>query len=252
MKFENKLIEDRWKGIKQPKVLIATIQSDANAWCQNRWFGKIMFLKDYYDILIFENSDTDGNYETLKLLAHNYPNIIVKRGKTGIKDTLKKIVANRNLTLSYVRKYTGYDYVMFLDSDVFPPIQIIKTFLKRKLDVQCGLCFVSYDGYNVRPALNFFPEDLEGGNDSKAVAWIRDRKPRLIKIRENGMGCVFIKTNVLHKHKSLKFKSNKVKRGENTFYNEDLTFTGELRDKGYDLWLDLKMECKHEMKGQLK
>jgi len=252
MKFENKLLEERWKEIKQPKVLMAVITSDANAWCQNRWFGKVMFLKKYFDILIFENSDTTGNYETLKLLAHNYPNIIVKRGKTNVKNTLQKIVANRNLVLNYVRKYKGYDYIMMIDSDIFPPIQIIKSFLKRKLDIQCGLCFVSYDGHNVRPALNFFPEDLEGGNNSKAVGWIKDRKPRLIKIKENGLGCVFIRADILRKHKDIKFKYNRRVKGGEAYYNEDLTFTGELRERGYTLWLDLKMECKHEMKGQLK
>lgn len=253
-KFESKLLEDRWKKIKQPSVLIATIQSDANAWIQNRWCGKVLFLKGMYDMIIFENSDTIGNYETLKLLSHNFDNVIVKRGKTRVKDTLEKIVANRNLTLKYIRKYTGYDYVLFLDSDVFPPINIIQAFLQRrkKMGVQCGLCFVSYDGHMVRPALNFFPDDLKGGNDSQAVRWIRDRKPRTIKIRQNGMGCVWMDAKILRKHKSLKFERKKIRKNGRTFYNEDLNFTGTVRELGYPLYLDLKMECKHEMKGQLK
>ena len=71
----------------------------------------------------------------------------------------------------------------------------------------------------------------------------------MVKICQKGMGCVMVKANILRKHNKLKFY-NKVVKGRK-FLNEDLTFTDNLRKKGYDLWLDLKMQCLHDMKGRI-
>jgi len=249
MKFENKLIEERWKWIKKntkqkETVLIGVITSEANAWCQSQWIGHVFYLAEYFDVIIFENSDTIENRQQLNFIAHNYPNIIIKKGKTGIKQTMDKIVANRNLVLNYAKKY-DYDYVMMLDSDVLPPMRIFSEWLKRKdLDVQCSMCSVMPDGRTPKPACNFFPEDIP----EKAPKWIKERKPRLVKIKQSGLGCVMFKTDIFRKHKDLKFIKKIIRKEGKTWYNEDLYFTGRVREKGYDLWLDLKMESPHMIK----
>ena len=63
--MENETVKQRWKNIKQPKVLMATITSDGNAHCQTTWLGRILFIGSYYDMVIFENSDTVDNYKRL-------------------------------------------------------------------------------------------------------------------------------------------------------------------------------------------
>ena len=248
MKFENKLIEERWKDIikntkQKKKVLIGVITSEANAWCQSQWFGHVLYIAGYFDVVIFENSDTIENYTKLKFLAHNYPNLIVKRGKFGIKRTMDKIVANRNLVLRYAKKY-DYDNVIMLDSDVFPPVDLIPTFLKRDLGVQCSLCSIMPDGRTAKPACNFFPEDIP----ENAPRWIKEKKPRLVKIAQSGLGCVMFKCDIFRKHKDLKFINKVTRKNGKTWHNEDLYFTGQIREKGYDLWLDLRMESPHMVK----
>jgi len=252
MKFENKLIEERWKEIKKSgkqdkTVLIGVITSEANAWCQSQWVGHVFYLAGYFDVAIFENSDTIENRKQLEYLSHNYPSIIVKKGKTGIKQTMDKIVANRNLVLNYAKKY-DYDYVLMLDSDVLPPGRLIPEFLKRKkLDIQCSLCSVMTDGRTPKPACNFFPEDVS----ENAPKWIREKEPRLVKIAQSGLGCVLFKTEIFKKHKALKFVKKIIRRDGKVWYNEDLDFTGRVREKGYDLWLDLKMESPHMIKKRV-
>ena len=161
---------------------------------------------------------------------------------------MDKIVANRNLVLDYIRKHVEYDYVLMVDSDILPPNNILSEFLRHKKDILCGLCFVrALDGIDVRPALNFFPADIKSGKPAK---WMAERKPRLVKIAQNGMGCFFIKADILRKHKDLNFYNKTIRRGGKAVTNEDLTFTDNLRKLGYDLLLDLEMECFHDMKGR--
>jgi len=250
--MENKLVADRWKEIiktkkQKEKVVITVITSESNSHCQSQWIGHVLFMSGYFDVVIFENSDTIENYNTLKFIAHNYPNIIIKRGKFGIKKTMDKIVANRNMALSYIRKHKEYDYAIMLDSDIFPPSDIVPTFLKRGLDIQCSLCFVMPDGVTKKIASNFFPEDVA----VNAPRWIQTRKPRMVKIAQNGLGCVMFKTSMLKKHKDIKFINKKITKQGKTWHNEDLYFTGRFREKGYDLWLDLQMESKHIMKKRV-
>ena len=202
------------------------------------------YMAGYFDVVVFENSDTIENYQKLKFISHNNPSVIIKRGKFGIKKTMDKIVANRNLVLNYIRKHTEYDYVVMLDSDVFPPVDFLSVFLKRKLDVQCSLCSVMQDGRTAKPAHNFFPEDIK----DNAPRWMATRKPRLVKIAQTGLGCVMFKADIFRKHKNLKFINKKIRKDGKTWYNEDLYFTGKVRELGYDLWLDLKAESPHMVK----
>jgi len=238
--MENKLVEERWKTIKQPKVLVAVITSEGNFHCQNSFLGRALFLHGYYDLIIFENSDTQDNYKKLKYTTHNMPHAIIKRGVTGFDTIGDKICANRNLVLKYVRKHKEYDYVLMLDSDIFPPFELIPNFLKRKkLDVQSAVCWIELLGQK-QAAWNFFKDDIANGNASK---WLSTREPKMIKICESGLGCVLFKTDMLKKHKKLNFYNRTDKK--NAPINEDLTFTNNLREKGHDIWLDLQTECAH-------
>ncbi len=253
MKFENKLLEDRWQGIEasgkqKAKVLVAIITSESNYHCQDKFLGNIMFMKGYYDVVMFENSETVENFERLRNFTHNYFQAMVKRGKTGFTSVFDKIVENRNLTLDYIRKHTGYTHVLFVDSDIFPPPNTIEKFLKRNLDIQCGLCFVAHSVHAKRPACNFFEDDIKSG---KAEEWVKEKKPEPVKIAQNGMGCMMIKADILRKHSTLKFYNKQIEKEGKKVLNEDLTFTGNLRELGHDLWLDVKDECYHDMRGRM-
>lgn len=252
MKFENEIIEKRWNYIEKSnkqkeKILIGVITSDSNSHCQSRWIGKTLFLGSYYDMVIFENSDTEDNFKKLKELSHNLPNLIVKRGATHFKTVLEKITANRNLVLKYIRKYTGYTHILMIDSDIFPSYDMIKSLLSLKKEIACALCYVTTNGIDKRPALNFFKEDIDNGN---AERWINTRKPRVVKVHQNGLGCVLFKADILRKHKDIKFYNKKSKKDGKLFLNEDLTFTDNFRQRGYDLCLDLRTECEHMIKGR--
>jgi len=245
--MENEIVKLRWKNVKQPKVLIATITDSGNVHCQNAWLGRAMFLQGIYDLVIFENSETIENFRKLEFASHNYSNIIVKRGKTGFRTTGDKICANRNLVLNYIRKHTEYDYLVMLDSDVFPPTNLIPQFLKQKKDIISAFCYVwASDMVQKRPACNFFKEDIKKG---LPIKWLEESKPRLISIAQSGLGCVMFKTDILKKYKYLVFFNKKIKKDGEYVMNEDLTFTGYLQEKGHKIWLDQFMLCKHLAKG---
>ena len=246
--MEDKIVEMRWKNIKQPKVLIAVITSEANVHCQNAWLGKVMFLQGFYDIIIFENSSTIENFKKLQFASHNYPNVIVKRGKLRANTIANKIVENRNLVLDYIRKHEEYDYVLMMDSDIFPPTQVIIDLLKHKKDITMALCYVwTNDMANTRPACNFFPADIKTGIATK---WLEEGKPRLLPLAQSGLGCVMFKADILRKNSDLKFYNKKIKSKDGCYVmNEDLTFTGHLEERGYKIWLDQVLVCKHMAKG---
>ena len=122
-----------------------------------------------------------------------------------------------------------YDYILFVDSDVFPPKDIINKLLKHKKDVVGGLCWtldkIGFPIPNAWIGGKAVPPDLDGLQEVDTV----------------GFGCTLISKKAL---KNSEFQVERNKEGK-LEVGEDFYFCRELKKKGIKIYMDFDTPCKH-------
>lgn len=113
-----------------PKILIAAPQHESKKYCFDDWFKNVMKINyPRFDILLVDNSDTDTFYNYMK----NY-NMYLHRIDVEGKTTLQRMAESHD----YIRKAAidnGYDYLLHLETDVFPNADVLLNLLSHKKDV---------------------------------------------------------------------------------------------------------------------
>jgi len=129
------------------------------------------------------------------------------------------------------------DYILFIDSDTLVPKEAVNELLKMDVDVASGLYFSKGKPYLPVARVNegdmhFFLEDFEFN--------------KIMKIAGVGMGCCLIKAKVF---KDMEFPYFKLewREHEGVKYQiaEDLYFCEEAVKKGYGIYLNTGILCKH-------
>ena len=225
------------------KTLIGTIQSEANLYCQNEWITHIKKLKGNYDILIVDNCYDDGNFEYLKKHFK-----FVLKGPC-LESVKERIIVNRNIVLEWFRNHNEYENLLFIDSDIAPPMDGLNLLLKNKKDIVASVCWIVGNAMNLRIAWNFEHKDIKNGNHIKYMGNAEQNKcyirnnGQIVKIAQTGLGFTLFNGKMLRKEKDIMFRDN------NGFQlNEDFTFVNDLKEKGYKCWIDLKINCAHDLR----
>jgi GT2 family glycosyltransferase len=106
--------------MKLPKVLVFSPTYEGKEYCRKEFVDNISRLSyPNYDFLMIDNSRTDDYYNLLKKEGVNV--VKVPRGA----NSREALAAAQN----YARRKAldeGYDYVLSVESDVFPPRDIIQ------------------------------------------------------------------------------------------------------------------------------
>jgi glycosyltransferase involved in cell wall biosynthesis len=134
------------------------------------------------------------------------------------------------------------DYLLFIDSDIVPPIDVIPRLLEHGKDVVTGLYFTKNDPFY--PVI-FKKSDAEGRYDTKVFY----EKDKLIEVDSAGLGCALIKREVLDKIGAPWFKFT-TGWGKETRESEDHYFFRRCREEGYKIYCDTTIKCGHI--GKLK
>ncbi len=223
-------------------TLIGVIQSEANQYCQDEWIKNLQRLKGEYEVLIVENSFDDSNFEYLKskfqhVLKGPYINVVKDR-----------IVENRNIILDWFRQHKEYDDLLLIDSDIFPPSNVLSVLQNTKKNICGAVCWIVGNATSLRAAWNFFPDDVKNGKHLKwlehlegNMAKVYDRG-ELIKVKEIGLGCVLFNGEMLRNEKDISFRSTEFE------LHEDFDFIRDFRSRNYDCYLNTKVSCFHDLR----
>ena len=184
-----------------------------------------------FDFVLVDNSENDDYFNKLKELGIN-----VIKGKyfDGAKD---RVVHSRNI----LRKYcidNNYDYFLSLEQDVVPPKNVIEKLLNHNKDITSALYF--YLGDDNKTLLPMMWIHYKGDYAKRLMI---DEVPEneLVEVITSGLGCVLIKNNVLEK---IEFRHVK---DEEPW--DDLWFCEDAREKGFKIYVDTSLRCKHYVKG---
>ena len=249
--------------MKTPKVLVGCPVSEHHAYCTGDYLEAIKNLSyPHYDILLIDNSKTEDFSKQLQKA-----DVPVLRDCYAIEDVKDKIAASRNVLRKKVLE-GKYDYFLSLEQDVIPPKNVIETLLKHKKSIVSGVYF---NYYTVLDKKELFPvlyrwlsekekkdllskkevlkkvnpglyADLEKNHfnfsDVRMKLTAADvEKPRLLRIKQCGVGCVLIAKEVLEK---ITFRIDHTTDGF-----DDATFCDDALKAGYELYADTSVKCKH-------
>ena len=187
---------------KYPRVLVGCPTSKHKEYFLDRYVEALKKL-DFpgLDFLIVDNSGDDGVYAK-KIIDAGLPAVTVERGANS-----REAVAN---SMNYLRRKVldeGYDYLMVIEQDLIPPIDIVQRLMKHGKEV-CGaiynIGFVNSKAQPPRPCL------FEKYHDNEENAWkTRNLDPKkgfsylgtgLREIHGMGNGCILIHRSILDKY----------------------------------------------------
>lgn len=218
---------------KCPKVLIAAPQHSSKAYCFEDWYMNVkQFTYPNADILLVDNSDTDEFFNYMKqfdLILHR----IDVRGKT----TLERMTESHNVCRQYALD-NNYDYLLHLETDVFPQFDVIDNFLCHGKGI-IGATYSILSGAERELCIRHFRYD-KGLNTFDLYAhgfhttWLGQG---VQKVGNCGLGCTLIRRDILSK---IKFR---YVVGEET--HPDTWLAHDLAVEGIDFWNDTNIFVDH-------
>ena len=217
------------------RVLVCAPQSDVKRYCFDEWAENVKnFTYPHYDVFIADNSLTKDFSEEIKEKGFKCINITNDENK---KSVLKRLATSHELCRQYALR-NNYDYVFHLETDVFPPIDIIERLMFENKGVIGALYQLSDDSARV-PMLNRISSDLDdyrvaiyGGYNNYMITG----GPK--KTLSAGLGCVLIKKDVL--------KRFPFRHIEDASWFPDVVWINDLYRKGMPYYAHTGIICKHK------
>ncbi len=214
----------------QPKILIGCPTFDRYIYCLKEYLTAIKTLNyENYDILLVDNSMDNNYYDKLKSLGLN---VIKDVYKETARD---RIVSSRNILRQYALD-NNYDYLLSLEQDVIPPLDIIDRLLSHNKKVVSAVYF-TYRSFDNR--LELVPLAYKQLTKDK-MRHLTDEElsnNKLQKVFSSGLGCLLIHKSVLEK---IKFRYE-----QSVAAFDDILFCLDLRNNNIDLYIDTSVKCKH-------
>ena len=220
---------------RQPNILIASPQSDVKNYCFEDWLNNVKsFEYENYDIFLADNSQTEENSKTLQ---EKYK--VKSKWTTSTeneKSLMKKLTDSHNACREEVLK-GGYEFLLHLETDIFPPSEVINELLFSKKRCVGAL----YDiGFADNRQLMY--RTIE--KDEERLAIVLDGEDRekwldggVHKILGCGLGCNLIHKSILQK---IKFRME-----ENSNIFPSLLFGLDLDKLNIPQYLHTGVFCEH-------
>jgi len=182
-----------------PKILIATPTYEGKNYCLPEFIdnvAKFTYPKSRFDFMIFDNSATPKNAEYINK-------------KFGVKVHWKDysgttIIEKLALTHEAIRVHAinnHYDFVLHLESDIFPPEDVIEQLLWTKKNI-VGVPYLLFGGGQRRLVTQGYSEnDVQSNyfigalNLSFMHHWFMDGSVR--RCTTNGLGCTLMRVKTI-------------------------------------------------------
>lgn len=125
------------------------------------------------------------------------------------------------------------DWVMWLDSDIIYPSNIIRKLMSHNKDMVTGLYYKRTPPYT--PCIYKLEDD-------KLKPYLDYPENKLFKVEAAGFGCMLMKASVI---KAVHDKFGGCFFPVNGVGGEDLSFIRRAKDIGIEVWCDSSIECGH-------
>jgi GT2 family glycosyltransferase len=241
---------------KNPKVLVGCPTYEGFSYCLDRFIGRIKELTyTNYDFLIVDNSEGNDYYNKIKDKGIN----IIKAPR--FKDMFETVAHSRNIIINFALN-NNYDYLLNLDQDVMPPVNIIEELIGCDKDIVSGVYHglfrtstgmkklpvayadISKEEFEEMQKISPLPPFIRSHEDIRRNLTQEEvSKDRILEVRIPSNGCMLIKRNVLQ-NKEIRYgmidMANKV--GKTT---DEILFCEKAKEQGFKLYIYTKIRCKH-------
>ena len=223
---------------KLPKILVGGPTFDGKNYCFEDWIENIKnFTYSNFDVFLADNSDSSDNSKMYKEKYGVECEWVTNAHNRG--SIMKRVADGHNA----VRKYmldNDYDFLLHLESDVFPPKDIINRLLAHNTQL-VGATYYLYDDDKRELMIRLMDNDygkvsqhINGQNGEHFV------DGKLKSTWSVGLGCNLIHKSVLEKVK-FTYAKNKVKG----IIFSDTTFSMDVRKNNIPQYWDTSICCEH-------
>lgn len=218
------------------RVLIGCPTYSGKNYCIKRFLERLAIIKKEHDVLFVDNSDDDSHSEIIHAAGFE----VIKTKKDV--DLIATIINNRQKIIDRVLE-RNYDYLLFLDTDIIPPEDVIIRLLSHKKYIVTGV----YPGLmkiqgkvRIAPVIYEFSQKKDYFKPIAINAVLDDE---FKEIAACGFGCVLISKRVLEK---VRLRYNK-ELGS----GEDIPFCRDARELcGFQTFVDTSIKCTHVQKDR--
>jgi hypothetical protein len=141
----------------------------------------------------------------------------------------------RNIIAKYAQE-NGFDYIMWVDSDMILPKNTLVRLLSHDKDIVSGVYSYKVLG-NKEVVAKRFQDETREEYDNLTIKEIKESSG-LIEVDGFGFGCVLTKTSMFDKIPYPWFIYTQE-------MGEDIFFCRKAQNEGYKLWLDTDVICGH-------
>ena len=225
--------------MRLPKVLVFTPTYEGKEYCREEFIENVKkFTYPNADFLMIDNSKTGNYYHKLK--SEGVPIVRVPRGN----NSREALAAAQNYARALALQ-KGYDYVLSLESDLFPPADIIERLMAHEKDVVGALYYIGGTAPNIplHPCVFVFDRKEHGVGGTRLITAEEHERALttkgLFRVHGMGVGCTLISTHILKDY---------VFWTDNRFDNKhsDVYFYMDLWNKSVPVYVDYDLEVIHK------
>lgn len=215
------------------KVLVGTPTSDKKLYCQDDFISNIKTFTYPHTKLIVDNSLDRKNHK--EIMKQGINSIHIKPNNKPVHSVLAE-------SHEEIRKYAlrnNFDYLLHLESDVFPPSDIIQRLLIHNLPIVSAMYMIDFGKES-----HLMAQEMEGLGEIRETRNLKNGQDLLFingglkQIFHCGLGCVLIQREVLEK---IEFRWEK-----GATIHPDGFFAYDTDQLGYNKFIDTSILCRHE------
>lgn len=220
------------------KVLIASPTADVKSYCFDSWLQRVKNLTyGNYDIHIVDNSENRDYYSDLKQRYKG--DITIERVSPKQYPSFKHTLAMSHEKCRQKAIREGYDYLFHLESDIFPPVDVIEQLMSHNKSIVGGLYHIELGEQSklmIQEIEGFGMVHRETFNlDETDLSFVDGELKRVFSC---GLGCILMKTSAI---KDIPFRYE-----SGAPVHPDSFFFGDLNQAGKFVFADTSVFCEHD------
>lgn len=235
--------------MEKKKVLICCPTADIKDYCLDNWLLNVSnFTYKNKNLYLCDNSLSLDYHNLLKdkltKVESNFNYVGLDR-VSPFNKTIKQAIA---LSHEKCRQYAinnKFDFILHLESDLFPPLNIIERLMDAKQKIIGGTYYIELGGESklmIQQLEHFGTAHRSSYNLDNADLSFIDGTVK--KVFSCGLGCVLI-------HKSI-FKKYPFRYEEGAVVHPDSFFYGDLNQNGEKVYADTSIHVKHQNQALIR